>query len=135
MLKQLTAPEIIAADWAEASTDPAGLAAAFYERLFEMAPETAGMFRGTDMTAQGAKLATALGLVVRHAADPGRIAPQLAALGTRHAELGVERSQYDIVGAALVGTLQDRLGPAFDDSHVTAWVGVYGTVVGFMHPD
>lgn len=135
MLKKIAPHEIIAHDWSLASADPEGMAAHFYARLFEMAPETAAMFGGTDMKAQGGKLATALGIVVRHAADVDRIAQPLADLGRKHMGWGVRRDQYDTVGAALIATLQDRLGADFDDAHVTAWVSLYGSVVALMHAE
>ena len=132
MIETFDFTDIIAADWARLSEKPEALAEAFYARLFAMAPETAEMFRGVDMRAQGGKLAAALDLVLKHAKHLDRIEPTLKDLGRRHAAWGVEGEHYDIVGAALIATFADRLKDEFDDVHVTAWITAYGAVAAAM---
>ena len=104
----------------------------FYETLFEMAPEAAGMFAGTDMSAQKAKLGAALGLVVKEVENPGALLPALTALGRRHADMGVTPEQYDVVGAALLSAMDDTLGDAFCARTRAAWATAYETVASAM---
>ena len=59
-------------------------AALFYRRLFELDPSLRPLFKG-DITAQGAKLMTALEGVVGSLDQLPRLLPTLRELGRRHA--------------------------------------------------
>ena len=56
----------------------------------------------------------------------------LEELGRRHAAYGVRDADYDTVGAALLGTLGDAHGAAFDAELRAAWAAAYGLVAGAM---
>jgi hemoglobin-like flavoprotein len=47
------------------------------------------------------------------------------ALGERHGRYGVTDSHYDEVGAALIQTLREGLGEAFDEALESAWATAY----------
>lgn len=106
-------------------------AALFYGRLFELDPALKPLFKG-DMAAQGKLLmqmiATAVGALDRI----DSIVPAVESLGKRHAGYGVAASHYDTVGAALLWTLGQGLGPAFSPDVKAAWTETYGLLAGVM---
>ena len=102
-------------------------AALFYDKLFEADPSLRDLFHG-NMTHQGQRLmgmiGSALGLLDR----PAALLPVLRSLGARHAGYRVGSSHYDTVGAALLKTLAQGLGPAFTPEVKSAWVELYGVI-------
>lgn len=97
----------------------------FYDRLFEIAPDTRALFK-SDMKEQGRKLMGAIKTLVAGLDRPERIIPVLEALGRRHKDYGVTEDHYDAVGAALLWTLAKGLGPAFDANAESGWTALYG---------
>ena len=79
----------------------------FYERLFYMAPSLRRMFP-EDMRDQKRKLIMMLAMAVNGLNDLDTLAPQLMALGARHAGYGVKDYHYKTVGEALIWTLGAR---------------------------
>jgi hemoglobin-like flavoprotein len=74
----------------------------------------------------------ALAAAVSRLDRPAALAPALGALGRRHAGYGVRDGHYEVVGAALLATLEDRLGPRFDAEVRAAWTTCYELVAGAM---
>jgi nitric oxide dioxygenase len=106
-------------------------AALFYGRLFEIAPETKPLFRG-DMAEQSHKLIATLTFVVRGLAQLDTILPAASTLAKRHVTYGAKASHYPQVGAALLWTLEQALGPAWTPELAAAWTAAYGTLSEFM---
>lgn len=106
-------------------------AAIFYARLFALDPTLESLFRG-DMAVQGEKLMRMIGTAVSRLDDQLVLVPVLQSLGQRHGGYGVTPSHYAVVGAALLGTLHEALGEAFDARTRTAWEEVYGLVADTM---
>lgn len=106
-------------------------AAAFYQRLFELDPSLKPLFKG-NMEEQGRKLMAMLTLAVRSLDDLPKLVPALENLAIRHVDYGVQNSDYQTVGAALLSTLQTKLGDHFTDDVREAWTNVYGTVATVM---
>lgn len=100
-------------------------AAIFYRRLFTIAPELRALFGSTDMAAQGNKLMASLGFVVQGLKQPDTILPAIKALARRHAGYGVRDVHYEIVGQALIETLEEGLGDAFTPRAREAWQAAY----------
>jgi hemoglobin-like flavoprotein len=96
----------------------------FYERLFYMAPSLRPMFP-TDMRDQKRKLMVMLTSAVHGLDNLDMLAPQLMALGARHARYGVKDQHYKAVGEALIWTLERGLANAFTPEVERAWVRVY----------
>jgi hemoglobin-like flavoprotein len=107
-------------------------AALFYQRLFALDPDTRALFRG-DIAAQGAKLMAALSTVV-HALDRlDTVAGKVRALARRHVHYGVDERHYATVGAALLWTLEQGLGPdEFTPEVRDAWSTAYALLSGTM---
>ena len=103
----------------------------FYRRLFEIAPAATELFAETDMEKQRGKLLGALGLAVQSADRLEEIAPALEEMGRRHVSYGVEDEHYNVVGSALLWTLEQGLQDAFTDEVRAAWTELY---VGVSSP-
>ena len=97
----------------------------FYGRLFETMPEAQHLFKHTDIKEQGKKLMQTLGFAVAGLKKPETVLPAVKALGARHVAYGVRDEHYQIVGEALLWTLEQGLGEAFTDEVKEAWATVY----------
>ncbi|GGO35687.1 globin family protein [Deinococcus humi] len=103
----------------------------FYARLFELDPDLRLLFPH-DLSGQGRKLMTALGLVVRGLRTPDAILPAVRELGRRHGGYGVRDEHYEVVGSALLWTLKQGLGEAFTSEVQAAWSAAYALLSGEM---
>lgn len=106
-------------------------AALFYGRLFELDPQLRKLFK-TDPREQGRKLMTMIGMAVRGLDNMAALVPVVENLGRRHAGYGVMPAHFDTVGAALLWTLKQGLGPAFTPEVESAWAKVYGLLANTM---
>ena len=103
----------------------------FYDRLFAIALEVRSLFP-EDLTEQKKKLMQMLATAVTNLHQVEKILPAVQALGKRHAGYGVTAKHYEPVGAALLWTLEQGLGPAFTPPVKEAWTATYTTVAGVM---
>ena len=106
-------------------------AAMFYDRLFTIAPEVKPLFKG-DMSEQGKKLMQMLAVAVNGLNNLEAILPAVQELGRKHVDYGVTAAHYQPVGEALLWTLEQGLGEAFDDDTRAAWAAAYGLLAGVM---
>jgi hemoglobin-like flavoprotein len=77
------------------------------------------------MEAQGRKFWQMLAEIVRVLDEPDQLVSELAALGRKHVGYGVTDGQYEMVGAALLWTLEQALGPDFTPEVRDAWSEAY----------
>jgi nitric oxide dioxygenase len=103
----------------------------FYTRLFEIAPEVKPMFKG-DISEQGKKLMTTLGVVVNGLRDLDKIVPVAQQLAVKHIDYGVKEEHYAPVGEALIFTLEKGLGDDFTPELKESWLAAYTTLSGVM---
>ena len=103
----------------------------FYDHLFAIAPHTQAYFSG-DIGAQGMKLMTTLGVVVRGLDQLDQILPVAQELAYRHTQYGVRAKDYEPVGEALIHTLKTGLGDGFTPDLQTAWQSAYSTLSAAM---
>jgi len=103
----------------------------FYDRLFAIAPQVRTMFPD-DMSGQKKKLIGILATAVTNLHQVETILPTVENLGRRHVAYGVTDAHYEPVGAALLWTLEQGLGPDFTPEVKTAWTETYLTVAGVM---
>jgi hemoglobin-like flavoprotein len=115
----------------------------FYRRLFEIRPDLRILFP-PDMAAQKRKLLVMLMFIVKAMDWPiedwaAEIDPEndlllvVLALGRRHSHLyQVTSEHYAPVGEALVWTLEQGLGQAFEGTTKTAWIQVYQFLASAM---
>lgn len=106
-------------------------AALFYGRLFETAPETRALF-AADMHIQGQKLMAALATVVNSLDRIEVVIPVAQDLARRHIAYGVQPGHYELVGAALLWTLEQGLGDKFTPGVRTAWTAAYAALSEVM---
>lgn len=104
----------------------------FYDRLFEIDPDTQPLFANTAMPQQRAKLMKAIGAVIDGLDELDRLVPTIEALGRRHAGYGVTDAQYFSVGAALLWTLEQGLGEAWTPEAAEAWSAAYTLLADIM---
>ena len=107
-------------------------AAMFYRNLFNADPAIASLFKASDMAGQGQRLMQMIGSAVALLDQPALLMPVLNRLGSRHVGYGVEPQHYETVGAALLRTLAEGLGDAFDEETCDAWCEVYSLVSSTM---
>jgi hemoglobin-like flavoprotein len=103
----------------------------FYDRLFEIAPEVRPLFPA-DLSGQKIKLIGMLATAVSSLHQLDAILPAVRNLGSRHRGYGVTAEHYTPVGAALLWTLEQGLGPAFTPDVKVAWSEAYSTLAGVM---
>jgi len=103
----------------------------FYGRLFELDPALKPLFKG-DMTEQGKKLMSTLGVAVGSLDNLDALIPVLQNLGRGHVAYGVQDAHYDTVGTALLWTLEQGLGDGFTPDVKAAWSEVYTIVATVM---
>jgi hemoglobin-like flavoprotein len=123
--------KLVRADMQRVKTIAPLAASLFYDRLFALDPSLRRLFRG-DMAQQGERLMQMIGAAVGLLDRPHALLPVLRSLGARHAGYGVREAHYATVGAALLGTLQQAFGDAFDAEHRAAWAAMYGLASGTM---
>ena len=123
---------LVERSWEKVGSQGPRVAQAFYDRLFELDPSARGLFRSTDMQAQGEKVIAMLADVVAALDEPQWLVRELSALGHRHAGYGVVDSQYDTVRDALLDALALALGDAFDAETRDAWSETYSLAAGLM---
>jgi hemoglobin-like flavoprotein len=124
--------DLVRESWRQFAPPPAEAAIAFYQRLFELNPECRGLFGTIDLAYQGCKLMRMLDEIVHLLDQPEALIGEVARLGTRHAAYGVRDSDYGSVGAALLWTFEQQLGPEFDPETRAAWAEAYLLIARVM---
>ena len=109
--------------------DVAGLL--FYERIFTMAPEARALF-GDDIALQASRTMAAVKTAVDGLDDIESVAPFLVRLGARHVRYGVVPAHFDLVGEALMWTLEQGLGEEFTPEVHEAWAAAFGVIASAM---
>jgi nitric oxide dioxygenase len=118
---------------AENSNDGQDFVAALYKRLFAEYPQAAALFANTDMARQEKALLGALVRIFGLLRDVPRLVDYLTELGARHNQYGVRDEHYPMVGAALMDTLREFAGSAWEEPRWTeAWTNAYGTIAHIM---
>jgi hemoglobin-like flavoprotein len=116
---------LVRESWAQFQPVAERSAGFFYDKLFELDPQARRLFANTDMEAQGRKVMAMFTEIVRTIDRPEELIAEVADLGRRHVHYGVQDSQYDSVGIALLWTLEQGLGPTFTPEVRDAWTEAY----------
>lgn len=103
----------------------------FYERLFFIAPELRPMFK-VDTRAQASKLVDTLSYAVGQLPDGPNLTATLRKLRRRHLEFGVRPEHYDVVGEALLWTLERLLAERWTPELRDGWLSLYATAATAM---
>lgn len=103
----------------------------FYEKLFEIAPETREMFL-QDINVQSSKLMSTLGLVVSQLQNTSELEPVINDLALRHLAYGVKEEHYSLVREALISMLRTVLDKSLPDEVLVAWERAYDSMARVM---
>ena len=103
----------------------------FYGRLFVLEPSYKSMFKN-DMTEQGKKLMKTVNIAVEALDDVEALIPTLKQMGADHVGYGVKDRDYNVVGSALLWTLEQGLADEFTDEVKNAWGAVYEVLASVM---
>jgi len=123
--------KIVQSTWEKIVPQSEQAATAFYNKLFEIAPEVRPMFKN-DMQQQGRELMQTLNTVVTTLNNLPELVPVVEELGRRHIDYGVEAKHYDAVATALIMTLESTLGDEFTAEAKEAWVTIYHLLANTM---
>lgn len=96
----------------------------FYDRLFELAPETKSLF-AADLSHQKAKLTNMLASLIGALGRPELFASIITYTGRTHARLGILPKYYEPTGQALIAAMAASLGPRFTPEVREAWAALY----------
>jgi nitric oxide dioxygenase len=118
--------------WQRLAPDHDRVAAAFYDRLFDIDPHARTLFVRTNMIEQRAKVIAMLSDIVRNLDRLDALFPIVVGLGRRHREYGVEERDYDRVREALLGAIGAALGDDFTPAVRDAWEETYALTAGVM---
>lgn len=110
--------------------DPVDLVEAFYDALFETAPDVEGFFRG-DMMKQYEKLQDMLMLVTHSLSNLSALVVEIEELGKRHVAYGAVEAHYPAVGAALIAALRAKVAD-WSDRDEEAWGTLFGYLADLM---
>jgi hemoglobin-like flavoprotein len=84
------------------------------------------------MEQQRRKLMQVLSVAVAALDRLDALGPALEELGRRHVGYGVQDRHYDLVGGALLWTLEQGLGDGYTASVRDAWTAAYSTLATIM---
>jgi hemoglobin-like flavoprotein len=107
------------------------LAERFYDRFFELAPDTRRLFPN-DMEKQQLKLMDTIAAMVGTLDQREIFQSIISHTGRKHAEFGVQTSHFVAFGDALIWGLQQQLGPAFTPEMQQAWIVLYDAIQAEM---
>ena len=123
--------DLVQQSFAEVKLIAATAAELFYGRLFALDPSLRPLFKG-DIVRQGQMLMSMIGAAVAGLRNLDTLAPVVKQLGARHAGYGVRKEHYATVGAALLWTLEQGLGPKFTLDVKLAWADAYALLSSVM---
>lgn len=133
-MNMLTAKEItlVKESWlAIRNIDPMVIADIFYTKLFYDNPELRTMFP-RNMEEQYVKLIDMLSTIIARLEKLDELKGDIVQMAKRHVNYGVMPEHYNMVGKALLWTLQKTLGTAWNAELRAAWVNCYAILSGTM---
>ena len=126
--------EIVRSDWEKVELMADTAATLLYDRLFALDPDIRLLFP-PDLEEQKLKVIRMLGAAIYGLSDPEVLIPILHLLGRKHFAFGVRARDYATLADALLWTLRQGLGDAFDAEHEAAWKSVYAELAEHMQAD
>jgi nitric oxide dioxygenase len=103
----------------------------FYERIFTLAPETRALF-DDDIGPQAKRTMAAVRTAVDGLGSLDIVGLFLVRLGARQVRYGVRAEHFEVVGVALLWTLEQGLGERFTPAVRDAWVAAWDVIAGAM---
>ena len=103
----------------------------FDDNLLVLAPELRQLFR-THLAGHSMYFMTTLTTVAELLDDPAELADEIEALARTHRRIGVQARHFAAMGAALLVTLGETLGPDFTCELQEAWRAAYESFAALM---
>jgi hemoglobin-like flavoprotein len=103
------------------------LAAAFYDRFFELAPDAQQLFPD-DMERQHLKLMDSIAAIVGALDARDLLQSVVSQAGRHHVGFGAQATHFAAFGQALISGLEQQFGSAFTPELRTAWTTLYDAV-------
>ena len=123
---------LIKKSWTDVSKiKPEILGDVFYTKLFYDHPELRKMFP-QEMEEQNKKLIDMLNIIIERLENLDELKGEIIAVAKRHVDYAVKPEHYDMVGSALLWTLQKALGKDWTDELKSAWISCYTVLSGTM---
>jgi len=117
--------EMVKASWQHiAELDAVIVGHLFYTRLFEAHPEVKHLFK-SPVPEQSKKLLYMISYVIARLDKLEDIMEDVQRLAQRHVRYGVKEMHYEMVGAALIWTLQKGLADTWNKELEEAWITCY----------
>jgi hemoglobin-like flavoprotein len=116
--------QLVQQSWADVQPIAETAAALFYQRLFELDPSSRALFK-SNLEEQGRVLTKMIDVAVAGLSRLESVLGAVQARGRRHAGYGVTEGHYNTVAQALLWTLEQGLGSAFDAEAREAWTAAY----------
>src|SRR4029453_17576967 len=107
------------------------LADQFYDRFFELAPDTRRLFPN-DMERQQLKLMNTIAAIVGALDEREMFQSIISHTGRKHADFGILESHFVAFGEALIWGLQQQFGPAFTPEMKQTWIVLYDAIQAEM---
>lgn len=123
--------QLVQESWAKIAPSSDQVAVLFYDRLFEIATHFKPLFKN-DITEQGRKLMRMISMAIHALPNLEQVLPAVQQSGVRHTEYGVQPQDYEVVGAALLWTLEQGLGDDYTAELQEAWTLTYATLADVM---
>lgn len=111
--------------------DPIVIGDIFYSKLFLENPDLRKMFP-QDMEGQYKKLVDMLDTIIARLENLDELKGDIVSMAKRHNDYGVKPQHYNLVGKALLYTLQKGLGKEWTDEVRSAWINCYSILSGTM---
>jgi hemoglobin-like flavoprotein len=106
----------------------------FYEKFFEISPESKPFFANSSMLAQGRLVATLVSSCIASLKHGERLRKDLTKMTQRHNAKGIPPESYGKMGDALFCALETVLGSMFDFRTRLAWIKTYSLMLGIILP-
>jgi hemoglobin-like flavoprotein len=111
--------------------DPKIIGDAFYAKLFADHPSLRKMFP-SEMNKQYIKLVDMLSSIIMSLDHLESVSSDIVAMSKGHTGYGVKPAHYDMVGSALMWTLQKGLGGEWNQDTEKAWRKCYQSLADTM---
>jgi hemoglobin-like flavoprotein len=111
--------------------NPATIGDVFYTKLFYDNPELRKMFP-KNLEEQYKKLVDMLNIIIARLEKLDELKAEIVNMAKRHVNYGVKPEHYNMVGTALMWTLQKALGREWTDDARAAWINCYAVLSGTM---
>jgi hemoglobin-like flavoprotein len=111
--------------------DPSLIGDLFYTKLFSDHASLRGLFP-ENMEQQNIKLVDMLSSIILNLDNFGLNIDDLKAMGMRHISYGVKPHHYNLVGSALIWTLEKGLGSDWNEETKNAWITCYTSIADAM---